>query len=577
MLADSPNPRIDILGLPAEVAELDQLPVESAQQVAPATLPTIDRLTACELPGAVASRRPAVLMSLQLAESTLAQISSERLDRIPIALGQLSVEQEAVVWSRSRGTARVLHMPIVSMHSFGFAIDVDSRKLPGEDAALVGRALQRAGWESARGVDTHFECSAAPDYTEARAKAELSRHRVTHWCSLWEEAARLVRGRRTVPAPEPSDVTGRLALSAAFDAFNSRLRQNKADEQTWWERLGKYNESIREFNAFVAQVNSMSPEARAAYKTEYDSRRAPLLVSGSALDSDATGLNERRQKLIDEFAALAAVRAQLVASDIARAQAIAERTSAESRLAGIDQELAALLTELGRFEPGAAADDTADPWTASQPQLAFRELVLAAHTKRSASSGPTFRDLQAQELGSVLGSGVRLRTDAAVAASRLILDAEKACKQARKSGNADALLTVEVGATSGFRSSAEQRRVWEQAFPVFYNDTRSQRANQDGGKHGDAAAAFLAEYIGQRVAAPGFSHHNAGVAVDLSQVRLVGSPPVKNDTSAESVKRWRETWLYSWLREHAGSYGFVPYEREPWHWEFRGTTAAKKP
>jgi hypothetical protein len=35
-------------------------------------------------------------------------------------------------------------------------------------------------------------------------------------------------------------------------------------------------------------------------------------------------------------------------------------------------------------------------------------------------------------------------------------------------------------------------------------------------------------------------------------------------------KKWRSSWLYQWLKENAARYGFKNYEKEAWHWDYRG-------
>lgn len=69
-------------------------------------------------------------------------------------------------------------------------------------------------------------------------------------------------------------------------------------------------------------------------------------------------------------------------------------------------------------------------------------------------------------------------------------------------------------------------------------------------------------------AAPGFSEHHSGRAIDIS---TPGEPAAE-----ESFER---TTAFAWLREHAGAHGFVmSYPRdnphgivyEPWHWCHRG-------
>ena len=69
-------------------------------------------------------------------------------------------------------------------------------------------------------------------------------------------------------------------------------------------------------------------------------------------------------------------------------------------------------------------------------------------------------------------------------------------------------------------------------------------------------------------AAPGFSEHHAGTALDIG---TPGEPPAE-----ESFER---TPAFAWLRDNAGGFGFaMSYPRdnphgivyEPWHWRFEG-------
>jgi D-alanyl-D-alanine carboxypeptidase len=65
-------------------------------------------------------------------------------------------------------------------------------------------------------------------------------------------------------------------------------------------------------------------------------------------------------------------------------------------------------------------------------------------------------------------------------------------------------------------------------------------------------------------AAPGFSEHHTGRAIDIA---TPGARPLTDDFATSDA--------FAWLGTHAGSYGFrMPYERgnahgiayEPWHW-----------
>ena len=72
-------------------------------------------------------------------------------------------------------------------------------------------------------------------------------------------------------------------------------------------------------------------------------------------------------------------------------------------------------------------------------------------------------------------------------------------------------------------------------------------------------AQYGSIYNGQRWVAFD-SPHETGLAVDLGSGGL--SP---NSQTAQAQKR---TNLYKWLKDNAHIYGWTPYLREPWHWEY---------
>ena len=73
-------------------------------------------------------------------------------------------------------------------------------------------------------------------------------------------------------------------------------------------------------------------------------------------------------------------------------------------------------------------------------------------------------------------------------------------------------------------------------------------------------------------AAPGYSEHHTGRAVDLT---TPGTPPL--------LEAFERTAAFAWLERHAARFGFVmTYPRnnplgviyEPWHWTFHEATTA---
>jgi D-alanyl-D-alanine dipeptidase len=95
------------------------------------------------------------------------------------------------------------------------------------------------------------------------------------------------------------------------------------------------------------------------------------------------------------------------------------------------------------------------------------------------------------------------------------------------------LLTV----VSGYRSVSQQRRLWEEALRKYGSPERAR----------------------VWVAPPGGSAHNTGRAIDLWLGLKVTST---------NVQPMRSTPAYRWLVCNARRFGFTPYAREPWHWEY---------
>lgn len=104
---------------------------------------------------------------------------------------------------------------------------------------------------------------------------------------------------------------------------------------------------------------------------------------------------------------------------------------------------------------------------------------------------------------------------------------------ARAAGHAAPLLLP----VSGYRTVEEQAWLWEAALA----------------KYGDPDIACL------WVARPGTSAHQSGRAIDLH----LGDP-----IESEYAEGMRTTAIYRWLVAHAGTFGFYPYDVEPWHWEY---------
>ena len=101
---------------------------------------------------------------------------------------------------------------------------------------------------------------------------------------------------------------------------------------------------------------------------------------------------------------------------------------------------------------------------------------------------------------------------------------------------------------SGFRDNARQTALFRRAVRKYGSQKKAARW----------------------VAVPGFSHHEAGLAVDLGD----GTAP-----ECRVLRCFRNTDAYRWLRANAERFGFQLNQprnprpgspREPWHWRYTG-------
>jgi D-alanyl-D-alanine carboxypeptidase len=218
-------------------------------------------------------------------------------------------------------------------------------------------------------------------------------------------------------------------------------------------------------------------------------------------------------------------------------------------------------------------------WTGSAEQIAFRDSVLASHIQRKLDeSGKPKSDLPASELGSVGGTkGLKMKKIAASAATVLIAQANVDLKAALQANlDKDALVTVKISATSGYRDAAYQRDLWLDYFPNYYDQSDEARMKILDGVHSDDAIRYLLTPkgsggfgLGGKIAAPGYSNHQAGIAIDLYQYRKAGYE-ILNSTDSAERRKWKKSWFHKWLVKNAATYTFYPYALEEWHWEYRG-------
>lgn len=115
--------------------------------------------------------------------------------------------------------------------------------------------------------------------------------------------------------------------------------------------------------------------------------------------------------------------------------------------------------------------------------------------------------------------------------------AAKALEAMQCAARAEGIKAPLLQPTSGFRDPAHQARLWEEAKRKYGSEAKARKW----------------------VAPPGASAHQSGRAVDL----YLGG---KN--SSANVTKLRTLPAYRWLVANARRFGFYPYEREPWHWEY---------
>ena len=116
-------------------------------------------------------------------------------------------------------------------------------------------------------------------------------------------------------------------------------------------------------------------------------------------------------------------------------------------------------------------------------------------------------------------------------------DAYAAYQRLKTAAEADGIPANLLTMTSGYRSVASQRALWEAALQ----------------KYGSPQAAR------RWVAPPGGSPHHTGRAIDFN---------LGGRNNSENVAQLRQTAAYRWLVCNAARFGFYPYAAEPWHWEY---------
>jgi hypothetical protein len=192
----------------------------------------------------------------------------------------------------------------------------------------------------------------------------------------------------------------------------------------------------------------------------------------------------------------------------------------------------------------------------------FRQAVLERQIAWAQGKGKSyFAPVPKKELEIVEGDH-RMRKDAAKACRELLAAARAALAEDTASGEARALKTRSIGVCSAYRDFNRDARAWGKTFKKHY-DKMIERGKFEGREHSSAALRHMVTTMIPLKAAPGFSNHSNGTAVDF-QTRFGGTEYIADSSQREG---WCTTWLHPWLVAHAAEFGFRPLKSEEWHWD----------
>jgi uncharacterized protein YcbK (DUF882 family)/LAS superfamily LD-carboxypeptidase LdcB len=203
--------------------------------------------------------------------------------------------------------------------------------------------------------------------------------------------------------------------------------------------------------------------------------------------------------------------------------------------------------------------------SANSEQLEFMRRVYNYNVQRSSRNGKFIGDIPVAEL-EIIEGGHKAKTAAARSCKSMLASARNAINNEG--------INVEIGITSAYRSASRQFNLWQSYFPGYYADTVQHRDGLPGGPHGNDSVQWLGRYIGARIATPGFSNHQNGIAVDL--LNKENGTYLRNSTKPLALQAWKQTWFWRWLTDHAASYHFYQNTNinEPWHWEYKPASMA---
>jgi LAS superfamily LD-carboxypeptidase LdcB len=199
--------------------------------------------------------------------------------------------------------------------------------------------------------------------------------------------------------------------------------------------------------------------------------------------------------------------------------------------------------------------------TAAETEFKHRVYLAAcarASMRRSFSAGVPATNLETVE------GDIQMKRDAATAAKKLFAELRATLKRQQAAGDAGATKVKRITLTSGYRDPEYDFGLWDSYYEGYFQETVAIRKAAAGGELGSEAADLLARYIGKYKAAPGFSNHTRGIAMDITTIEGKTQYRAKKKDNAA----WENTWLRQWMLANAGRFGFRKLATEAWHWDY---------
>lgn len=200
----------------------------------------------------------------------------------------------------------------------------------------------------------------------------------------------------------------------------------------------------------------------------------------------------------------------------------------------------------------------------SEEQTAFKRQVYEAHIAAAARVRKFSMGVAPADLMSI-GGGHQLRKDAAPDMIKLLAKAGEDLKAAQDAGDAAAQTVKSISIGSSYRDTKQDFGLWDGYFQQYYNETQKARDAADGGEHGAKAVAIMVGHYSESKAAPGFSNHTSGIAVDFKTTEGKVTLGAYKSQNAQ----WKKSWLHQWLVANAATYNYEPLSTEAFHWSHK--------